>query len=87
MGPLLALNNLCSSKSKYLLTTTFTERTVNIDITTGEWRVLNLETSPFMLPRPLKIINEKCMENEGDYTDKALGLWKIADIRERLKRG
>jgi hypothetical protein len=79
-----ALNNLSNSQSEYLLTTTFTERTDNDDIPTGQWRSLNLEHAPFRFPKPLRIINEGCTEADGDFTDKALGLWKIADIGKSL---
>jgi len=81
-----ALDNLINSQSVYFLSTTFTGRTDNHDITTGQWRPLNLELAPFKLPMPLKIINEGCTEGDGNYTDKALGLWRIADIRESLTR-
>ena len=80
-----ALTNICNSNSKYLLSTTFTERTSNNDIKTGQWRTLNLEVAPFFLPKPIKIINEGCTENEGIYSDKSLGFWKISDIRKSLK--
>ena len=80
-----ALTNICNSNSKYLLSTTFTERTNNNDIKTGQWRTLNLEVEPFFLPKPIKIINEGCTENEGIYSDKSLGFWKISDIRKSLK--
>jgi len=79
------LNNICNSDSEYILTTTFTGRKENHDIATGQWRVLNLELAPFMLPRPLRVIDEGCTEGDGAYIDKALGLWRIADIRESLK--
>ena len=78
------LENICSSQSKYILTTTFLERKDNHDISTGQWRVLNLESAPFMLLRPLRIIGEGCTEGNGAYIDKALGMWRIADIRGRL---
>jgi len=81
-----ALHNICDSQSRYLLTTTFSGRTKNQNIVTGEWRTLNLEIAPFMLPRPLKLINEGCTEGAGAYSDKALGLWSIADIQESLTR-
>ena len=68
--------------SEYILTTTFTRRIVNHDIATRQWRVLNIELFPFTLPRPLRIIHEGCTENDAAYIDKALGLWKIDDIRE-----
>lgn len=83
---LLALNNVCDSRSGYFLTTTFTERDGNHDILTGHWHPINLELPPFALPKPLKIINEGCTEGGGVYTDKALGLWSIDDIRECLAR-
>ena len=82
----LTLDNICNSKSNYFLTTTFTSRKENHDIVTGQWRVLNLEIAPFLLAKPLKIINEGCTEYDGAYRDKALGLWRIADIRQSLPR-
>ena len=70
----LAFENICKSGSKYLLTTTFIDRKENGDITTGQWRVLNLQKSPFNLPNYQKIIVEECTEGGGeDYKDKALG--------------
>jgi len=83
---LLALENICNSHSKYLLTTTFTNRESNEDIATGNWRTLNLEMSPFALPKPSRVINEGCTEGEGNYSDKALGLWKITDIQNALSK-
>lgn len=83
----LALHNICSSQSTYFLTTTFTDRTTNHDIVTGDWRVLNLEHPPFLLPKPLiKVINEGCTEVEGTYGDKSLALWRVTDIQARLLR-
>lgn len=76
----LALHNVCDSGSKYLLTTTFTRRKNNHDIATGQWRALNMEAAPFMLPEPLKTISEQSTEGNGAYKDKALSLWEISDI-------
>lgn len=81
---LLALDKICRSESEYLLTTTYTRRKKNYDIVTGLWRVLNLQLSPFDLPEPQQVILELCTEHGGAFDDKALGLWKIADIRESL---
>lgn len=84
---LLALLNVCDSESGYLLTTTFTEATVNHEITTGKWRMkLNLEAPPFMLLPPLETITEECTLLDGAMNDKSLGLWRVADIREILFR-
>lgn len=78
-----ALDNICASKSRYLLTTTFTDRKSNTPIPTGLWRPLNLQAAPFFLPPPLAIINEKCSESAGYYSDKSLALWKLSDIANR----
>jgi len=75
-----ALRNLKKSGSEYLLTTTFTGRASNPDISTGQWRPLNLQQSPFNFPEPLRLINEKCTEGDGSWGDKSLGLWKLSDI-------
>ncbi len=74
------LTNIKKSNITYLLTTTFPECDENVDIITGDWRIINLEKPPFNLPKPIKIINEKCTEGQGTYTDKSLGLWKIKDL-------
>ena len=73
--------NICNSHSKYFMTTTFIEREKNVDIETGLWRPINFETYPFHFPKPIKIINEGCTENNNIYSDKSLGLWDINDIR------
>ncbi len=80
-----SLKNVCNSMSQYLLTTSFTDRQDNRDIITGEWRMLNLQTAPFSLPKPIRIINERCTQGKLSYTDKSLGLWKISDIVKTLK--
>lgn len=80
-----ALQNIKLSKSKYLATTTFTERTSNEDLPlitrNVAWRPLNLELAPFHFPSPIKLINEKCSEAGGVFGDKSLGIWKIADLK------
>jgi len=75
-----AIQNIKNSSVGYLLTTTFTGCEHNEDITTGDWRIINLELAPFNFPGPLQLINEKCTESGGTYADKCLGLWKISDL-------
>ena len=70
------IRNLKSSGITYLLTTSFTEMKLNEDLS-KIWRPLNLELAPFNFPQPLEIINEKCTENNGRYSDKCLILWEI----------
>jgi hypothetical protein len=76
-----AIRNFQRSQATYLLTTTFTDRTQNVDL--GEkdmWRTLNLQLPPFNFPRPIRVINENCTEGDGNFADKSLGLWKLADL-------
>lgn len=76
----IAIENIKRSHSKYFITTTFPEHKNNKDITTGEWRPINLMTPPFLFPEPLEIIVEGCTENNGIYKDKSLGVWRVADL-------
>jgi len=68
-----AISNLKFSGSTYLLTTTFTSRTNNLDIKTGEWRVLNLQRPPFNFPPPLRLINENCTERGLNVKERRQG--------------
>lgn len=74
------LANFKRSGAIYLLTTTFTHRTSNTDIVTGDWQPFNFELAPFWFPPPIKIVIEKCTENDGKFSDKSLGLWRFSDL-------
>ena len=69
--------NFIKSKTKYLLSTTFTNIKKNVDIPKGDFRPINLSIKPFSLGKPIELINEKCLEKNYKYKDKALGLWKL----------
>jgi hypothetical protein len=77
-----ALGNAVSSGIPYLLTTTFPRGEANEDIVTGDWRVIDLERAPFLLPAPMRILNEGCTEGGGVFADKSLGLWRTEDLRD-----
>jgi len=81
-----ALANIAASNARYLLATTFTERTTNTDIPTGRWRPLNLSAEPFSLPAPEATLVEECSQDDGQYADKVLGLWSIASLRHQLEK-
>jgi len=75
--------NFKLSRSKYVLTTTFTKRDRNADLVGKDvWRTLNFQVAPFNFPRPLRLINEGCSEANGLYGDKSLGLWRLEDLPE-----
>ena len=75
-----SLQNIKNSQSRFLLTTTFPNRNFNADISTGQWRPLNLQISPFNFPKPKLIINENCTEENNAYVDKSLALYLIDEI-------
>lgn len=75
------LRNFKRSKSKYLLTTTYTNIKSNNEIgTTGHWRPLNLQLAPFNFPEPIVIINENASDFDNGIFGKCLGLWALSDI-------
>jgi SAM-dependent methyltransferase len=79
-----AFRTMKVSGAEYLLTTTFLNRRVNKDIVDGDWRPLNLEQSPFLLPAPHSVLVEDCREEGGAYADKALAVWRVSDLPTRL---
>jgi SAM-dependent methyltransferase len=75
------LRNVKRSGSRYLLVTTFADRRENVDLFGRDlWRTLNLERPPFNLPKPLRVIDERCTQGGGAYADKCLGLWRLDDV-------
>lgn len=79
-----AFRTIKASGAQYFLTTTFLDRQINKDIVDGDWRPLNLEQSPFLLPAPLSVILEDCTEEGGAYADKALAVWRVSDLATQL---
>ena len=76
------IENFKRSGSTYLLTTTFTRRSSNWNISMGEFLPINLQASPFCFPEPVIIINEKVSPSwyYADFSDKSMGLWRLADL-------
>jgi hypothetical protein len=73
-----AIQNIKSSDSTYLLTTTYVGVGTNKDIHTGLFRPINLQLPPFGLPMPMRLIDEG--SPLGINRDRRLGLWKTHDI-------
>ena len=80
------LGNIARSDAKYLMTTTFTLRSNDKSIETGQWRPLNLQAGPFNLPAPVSLIDEHCTQDDGQYPDKMLGVWSVESIRSVLSQ-
>ena len=72
-----ALRNFRASGSRYLLATTFTGPHPNEDIPLGGWRPINLANPPFSLGTPLRLISESASVEDANFSDKALGLWRL----------
>jgi hypothetical protein len=75
-----ALDNFVRSGSKWLLTNTFVDREANVDVSTGDWRPINLEHAPFSLPAPSLVLDERCHHTDGIFRDKRLSLWDLSSI-------
>ncbi|MCP5048819.1 MAG: class I SAM-dependent methyltransferase [bacterium] len=75
-----AFENIKRSGIKMILTTTFTGFSPNHDIVSGDWRPLDLQSAPFNLPQPIRLINEKCTEGSGSFSGKSMGLWPVQSL-------
>lgn len=76
-----AIRNVARSECTYLLTTTYPETPANADVSTGNWRPINLRAEPFSFPEPLEIIPDGAEGASGQFSDKSLALWRVADLR------
>jgi hypothetical protein len=76
-----AMRNFKSTGSTYFLTNTYHEWQRNENISTGDFRYLNLLLPPFNFPPPLREIDEKYPEEQEEFFGKTLGLWRLADLR------
>ena len=75
------LEGVRASGIPWLITTTFVQRADNAEIVDGDWRPLNLERAPFDFPPPSAMLIEGCEEEDGAYADKALGVWRVSELR------
>lgn len=75
-----ALANIARSGGTWLLSTTFPETPENRDISTGEWRAIDLTKPPFNLPQPERLLAEGQAHLKGQKSDKMLGLWRIHSL-------
>lgn len=75
----LFIENFCKSNISYLLTTTHHNfgGFVNKDISTGNWKWMDLVAEPYLLPDPIDSI--------ADGSDRQLCLWSKSQLFERLK--
>jgi len=80
------LRNFIESGSEYVLMTTFmSDQRQYSDILDGQWRAINFLGAPLCLPKPEKIILEGCIEDRYRWTDKALALWKLSELKGYAK--
>ena len=77
---LAAIANFKTSGSTFLLTTTFYTLSANGRGSTGGWRPINLQRTPFSFPQPRLLIPEREYDPEREHSDKSLGLWEIAAL-------
>lgn len=73
-----AIKNIKRSNISFLLATTFPGRENHGDIKTGEWRPVDLSRL-FGLPEAERLISEDCKAGGGQFADKSMGLWSLAE--------
>ena len=76
------LENFVRSEIKYLFTTTHTKCSENLDILTGQFRLLNLLRKPFCLPEPIYAIDDWI---EG-FPERQMCLWTREAVAETLNK-
>lgn len=76
----IAIENIKSSNSKYLLTTSYSNCIKNRDIITGSWRPLNFQLAPFNFPSPELIIDEVVPADNLQDKGKTMALYKISQL-------
>jgi hypothetical protein len=78
----LVFSNLAKSDIPYILTTNYPLLTRNTDILTGGFRAINLQLSPFHLPKPVTVIPEDLFPEQRDDPNfiRELGLWRRSDF-------
>ena len=77
---LAAIANMKRSRARWLLTTTFVDRTANEAIELGAWRPLDLEAPPFNLPKPVRMFEDVPLVDYAQFRDKRLALWELPTL-------
>jgi len=74
-------NFFYDSDIKFLVATTFPNHEHNSDFQDGtNWYPQNLTKAPFFLPEPRIYINEGYTGDNGEFTDKSLGVWTKQEL-------
>ncbi|MEI8356602.1 MAG: methyltransferase domain-containing protein, partial [Deltaproteobacteria bacterium] len=70
------LRNILQSRARFLFATTDSDTTANTDIRSGDFRILNLNLTPFCFPDPFMDIPD-----DGVCQARRIGVWKIDELR------
>lgn len=74
-------DNLLGSSVKYIMTTSYMSNYSNHDISTGDFRPINLEQAPFDLPSPIDALDDGL---PGEVV-RRLCLWNVQDLQQAFK--
>lgn len=72
----LAIDNICRSEVRYLLTTTYPDGK-NRSIRTGDFFNIDLCATPYNLPPPIKVLEDWAPQ----FDRRQLALWEVASLR------
>jgi hypothetical protein len=73
------LRNMVNTEARYCLLTSDRGTSINSDIRSGDHRLLNLQRAPFLLPPPIKLIEEG-----ASLPGRFLGCWTTAQLRRAI---
>jgi hypothetical protein len=71
-----ALGNIKQSGIPLLLTNTYPDIQNNIEIKSGDYRMINLSLPPFNFPAPILLLKDYV----DGFPERYLGLWKTSDL-------
>ena len=74
------MNNIISSRVKYVLLSTDVSINKNYPINTGDYRDLNMLLEPFYFPEPIMYLDDSYPEKPG----RRIGMWDVSSLRNSI---
>jgi hypothetical protein len=74
------ISNVLQSDASHLIATSDNAVHINADILSGDYRPLNLQKPPFLLPQPVFSVRD-----DSVVPDRILAAWQLDDMRQSLR--
>lgn len=77
-----SISLLTASDVKYVAITNFPKHRLNYNITTGDWRPINMERAPFNFPLPYhQVLEDVDPRYKREFKGKSITIWKVSDLK------